>query len=1178
VAGALVVLILSTMGGHLSRAAGPSVGPPEAAGPDVPRANVPSSSAPAPSSPTQAFRTTPTSAAFDQRVRATAHSLAAAGLPPDRIRLPYAGPSARLVDGVVQSGYAVSAWTGPSQAAGLGNPAPFGVAYYGENDSSGPELATTLNVSSVAGTITVNQLRTLYLDSDTPDMWGIQLNSILANVTLQGTPGYQFWTQNAVDYLQHNDTLSFGEDTWNFSSPSSYMPTDTSTILSHDPNGSVEGGIYIGEGPYVYAPRPFTLTVYLNSSVTTGGEQELWYNYTVLAHGVRTSGNYDWLIFNSTSPQHPASVAVAPFEASGDQVDPVGLPYDFELDFGIGAYDGSTMDVLAANATATLDYCPTSIRSCTSSEFLPVPAAVDYGSQTGETSSGLGVTFTGTTAFASAGPAFFRGLWGYPGLAGSSAGSTPVTNEISGVGAPVANSPPPYFFVFLQAAGALDTSFEWAPDAPTWYLAPGTYNYTVMLADYDDTNGTLHVGSSSIAFWLNISFDPASGVYTPLWAFTNAQLSGISTSGNGTLSAPYLLVNNPTESCVGCDGATDDNLSGFFGGWNDYYYPMFGGVELDGTNAYVELNHSVSFSVDPLVLSTSLPGTFLYLQIELVSTEHVTVANDLQIGGWPLMYELGTLAGLLPSIANPFPQANLMVWNSTGDLFMNNTFWSAPNVPFVYCADGDLCPPQPPSCQGICISPDELLLYGGTRNTIWGNTFENYTVNNSAYAYFPEGPAEPAGLAESESGDLIYNNIFLAENPTIYLPYDIYNDSCPDGYAGACGPSFDSEFSDTWNVTQQSANNVSAVVNGFPLSGNVLGVGCDVQGGNYWYNYGNSLNPVSTVPFTNVFDYSLLLPILAPDSSANESSIRVGGDSAPLSPSSCPSGPTFPVEFSETGLPTGLSWGVRVNGYVHYSVTTMLNLSLPDGTYNYSILAPAGRAVQVPSGTFSVLGHVVYLSVDFVNGYSVTFRESGLPPGTNWSVDLDGAIRISDDSRIAFPLVSNGTYAYSIPSVAGYEVSGASTGDVVVSGAAVNVTVSFVAVFSVTFAETGLPSGTDWTVTFGGAESTLATPQIVFQVPNGQFAFTIPVVPGYASSVTVGSILVDGAPFVEPVHFAANTTPTHSPRSAWPAWGDDAVIGGLLVGAVVVLVAVAVLYRRRGRKRSIVALGDQRVP
>jgi len=824
---------------------------------------------------------------FDQRVMATAGALAKAGVSPRDLRLPYIGRPAEIVNGVVVPGYAVpgsnvsSYYTSP--------PAPSGIAYYGENDTSGTIEATTVEASSVVGTVTVNDLRALYLDDVTPDMWGIQLNAVLTHVTLQGVGGYEYWSQNTADYIQNNHTLSLGEDTWNFSGATSVIPGNSATILRHSPNGSVIEGVYIGEGPVVYAPMPFTATFYLNSSVTSDGQQELWYNYSVLAAGgVHAHGNYDWLVFNSTSPQRPANVSLATFEATGTHLGSSTETNDYEFEYGMGPYDGSTLDVLSANASATLDYCPSTIASCSPDQYQSVPAAVDFGGETGETSTGLAFTYSGTTESASAGPYILRGLWGYPAAPGSAAGATPVTNAITVSGSPDPTATTPYVFVFFNGSTFLNPGFEWAPDVPVWYLAPGTYRYEVMLADYAEQSGTLVVGTTPTQLSVTLPYRSSSGVYTPLWAFGNSELAGISTSGNGSLSDQYRLFNNPTGGCGECGNATDGNLSRAFASWNGYDFPTFAGILLDGTNAYVDIDHPVTFCVFGFVWglkSQPIPGPYFYLQIELVLTHHVTLANDPEVGGWPAMSELYTVAGIVDASENPFPQANVMVWNSTDDLVMSNTFVPAWLVPPGQEKCEGVCPAV--TCYG-CVSPDGLLLYGGKNNTIWGNTFRDPSVPGGAPAQLY------AGLAEAESGDLIYNNYFSVDNPTVLLPFDIYNNSCPTGYAGDCFPPLPPTYRDTWNVSNQSASNVTAEVDGFALSGNILGTNCWSQGGNYWSDYGSSLNPYGQLPFVNRYDYGQLLPALPQGTDPAQASIRLGGDYVPLTQSDCRPGPPAP--------------------------------------------------------------------------------------------------------------------------------------------------------------------------------------------------------------------------------------------------------------------------------------------
>ncbi|HYA57717.1 MAG TPA: thermopsin family protease [Thermoplasmata archaeon] len=970
----------------------------------------------------------------------TAQNLAASGVSPLHISLPYSGAPPSTSRGMIVPGEL------RSQGSGAGDPlVPQGIAYYGQNDTNGTVRNTTLDVSSLVGQLQVNHLDTLYFDTDTPDVSGIQLNTILANVTLQGTTGYQYWTQNAVDYIASNSTLSFGEDTWNFSSTTASIPVGQSTILSHSPNGSVEAGVYTGFGPYVYAPQPFDLTLYLNSSVTPSNEQELWYNFTLAARGEPfRRGSYDWVVFNSTNPQHPATVALAPFQASGTTRSDIGsVPEDFELDYGIAGFNGATMDVLSANISANLTYCPADTAICSPSQFRSVPSATDYGAQTGESGSGLAFFYRGTTEYAHAGPMLPQGLWGYQGQPGSVPGMGILTNAIIVTGSPDPSATPPYMFVFFENAAVSGEGYGWAPDVPAWYLMPGQYDYVVMLSDYAEATGSIAVGSTPTSLVVDLTYSNSSGVYTPLWALNNSGLAGISGSGTGTISDPYRPFNNPpNQSCVNCGGALHGMLSDWFFDYNDYDYPSFPGLLLNGTSPYVDVDQPVSFLV--YVMATGLsghgPSYPFYLPMALYHAQHVTIRDASTVGGWPAMFPIIMLA-TPPGAQNPFPQADVFVWDSDSDLVMANRFVATPVVPTPGPCVG-FCPTV--TCS-VCDPTDELMLYGGTNNTVWGNAFED-----------PDGalpttsPATYAALAEAESGDLIYNNNFSVDNPAMYMAYDVYNDSCWAGYAGDCSPLILPTYEDTWNVSNQSARDVVHTVNGFALSGNVLGPRYARQGGNYWWNWGGALNPFTTLPYVNRFNYTDYVTNLPPGSTEVEASIHVGGDFAPLRLGYDEASiPRFNVTFNETGLPSRTSWSVDLNNTTARSTNTSITLEEPNGSYPFTVGSIHGYHSSPSSGSVLVKGVTVYQPIAFAVNvtppppkFEITFRERGLADGTNWSVRFNRTdLTSSATVNISFT-APNGTYPYSVPPVTGYSVN-VSSGNVSVKGSPVEVMVGF---------------------------------------------------------------------------------------------------------------------------------------
>jgi len=141
--------------------------------------------------------------------------------------------------------------------------------------------------------------------------------------------------------------------------------------------------------------------------------------------------------------------------------------------------------------------------------------------------------------------------------------------------------------------------------------------------------------------------------------------------------------------------------------------------------------------------------------------------------------------------------------------------------------------------------------------------------------------------------------------------------------------------------------------------------------------------------------------------------------------------------------------------------------------------------------------------------YTVTFTESGLPSGAKWNVTLNGVELSSSTSSILFS-EPDGTYSYTVGIYQGYSTSPYSS-SVTVSGANVNVAITFTQVkYSVTFTESGLPSGTSWSVTLSGSTLSSTSSSIVFTEPNGAYSYSIGAVTRYTASPSSGSVTVSG--------------------------------------------------------------------
>ncbi len=223
------------------------------------------------------------------------------------------------------------------------------------------------------------------------------------------------------------------------------------------------------------------------------------------------------------------------------------------------------------------------------------------------------------------------------------------------------------------------------------------------------------------------------------------------------------------------------------------------------------------------------------------------------------------------------------------------------------------------------------------------------------------------------------------------------------------------------------------------------------------------------------------------------------------------------VTFPESGLPSGTSWSVTLNGTTR-SGTGNVVFTEPNGSYTFSVGAISGFSASPSSGSVTVNGATVFVSITFTalspGHYSVTFSETGLPLGTSWTVTLGSATLYSTGSSITFINEPNGSYPFTVGAISGFSAS-PSSGSVTVNGAAVSRAITFTALppgqYSLTFSETGLPTGTNWSVTVGTTTHSSTGTTMTFAEANGTYHYTVGAITGYTSSPSSGNVTVNGA-------------------------------------------------------------------
>ena len=131
----------------------------------------------------------------------------------------------------------------------------------------------------------------------------------------------------------------------------------------------------------------------------------------------------------------------------------------------------------------------------------------------------------------------------------------------------------------------------------------------------------------------------------------------------------------------------------------------------------------------------------------------------------------------------------------------------------------------------------------------------------------------------------------------------------------------------------------------------------------------------------------------------------------------------YTVTFGETGLVGGTAWNVNVSGQVKNSTTADINFHLNNGSYEYSVSPIQGYNITGGSGNFSVHGHTLFFQIDFVSTQPYTFILEGLPSGSHWYVQIEGANYSSNSSFMTLYL-PNATYNYRIVLPYGFSAKG----------------------------------------------------------------------------------------------------------------------------------------------------------
>lgn len=804
-----------------------------------------------------------------------------------------------------------------------------GIGYLGVQGSNGRMAGTVLKTPSFEGSVTLNNLSVYNLANDGPDQVSMQLNTVMANTTLFGNSSYSFWTQNVIIYTVTTHQLSFEDNIWNFSSPSAYLSSNA--IYSTSGVVYPYAGVHIAIGPTFTVQYPFTVNLYLNTSLING-RNAVYFNYSIPTIGA--SGTYDQVIFNSTYGMGANySAPYSYFEVNGFQLSPVGLPYDAELMLG-GPGGGTTNSVYGVNGTMSLKYMAPATGSGTGDHgngnghdhgghymsyenqrfhshshersapagYVNVPSAYNFGTDTGETSEGMTVSWTpNAVAHLYTGPSILYGMWN---LSRSNRMET-FSGSVS----------PSNAFMFVSQGGRFNqNSAEWAPLSESgsynFVLPAGIYTAAYLMSYYMPVY--MHLSSQSPFEWRNfggmhmsnnvkLHKSPRMGIYTPLFAENNAQLMNISISGSGTPSSPYYLENKQYTP-----------LSSLFSEVNDFNFPVFAGVMISHTSANVVMTSMPNFYMTYLPSFTSQAGFFglpdyNYLGYWLYDVSNATIWNNPSISGWFSAYSAG------------IPEGNILMWNTYDTLVGNNTFNTMDSA---------------------------MVIFGGGGNTLFGNQFLNAVDNFNATELAATNIfSNNLALSVYGSGNTIYNNYFN----TYYTAYSPEVNPYNGNFA---------VWQNSWNVSLRPASSASTV-NGVKLSGSITGG--QYEGGNYWWNFDG------TVPYTDnllIYPQGDYLPL--------NGLMKVSDPTGGINNNSGINAAPNPAVPNTTPVAVDMFSGFVVT---HWCPTYTATISIPSGQWASIVLVYNGSA----SGT-------VYDSAYSLVMNNVTVFTGTSPEYGNWTV------------------------------------------------------------------------------------------------------------------------------------------------------------------------------------------------
>jgi YVTN family beta-propeller protein len=234
--------------------------------------------------------------------------------------------------------------------------------------------------------------------------------------------------------------------------------------------------------------------------------------------------------------------------------------------------------------------------------------------------------------------------------------------------------------------------------------------------------------------------------------------------------------------------------------------------------------------------------------------------------------------------------------------------------------------------------------------------------------------------------------------------------------------------------------------------------------------------------------------------------------------------PAESLTFTESGLTSGSTWSVTAGseGTTQSTSGKSLAFTEPQGLVAYTAVGPLGysSSVTTPASATSpvnVSGPTT-VTIKFGHLQSLSFHETGLPPGHVWNVTIASAVKggppsqnlATSNSSVTLTVVAD-PYSWTVRSSSTDYQPTPSHGTVGVGTSAKVEKVKFKEITSkVTFSEKGLPAHSHWAVTITGMPTLNGTgASITLHLPNGTYSYTLATTRvGYTTDQQTGTVKV----------------------------------------------------------------------